>query len=192
MYDLYRYCRITGVHVKLTLSPDGTSVGPSAEIAMAKVPFSEAASVVPAQLQTLRGSKYKLVSTALGALPRSIEGSFGSFDELGNPCYDRTFWQTEAEATSVALDNDEPVIAVAARTVLGASSIVGINLEVTYHMEFFDLHIPDDLTGLGAARTLDPRIGVPHRSATLASTREEQMEESFTKIEPTSRAVRRR
>ena len=69
---------------------------------------------------------------------------------------------------------------------------MAINLEIIYHMEFFELHIPDDLTALGANRLSDPRIGVPHRVALPASTREEQMEESFTKVEPTSRAVKRR
>lgn len=145
-YNLYRYCRITGVHILLTLSPDVTGEYSAVEMAMARVPYDEATSVTPATLHTVRGSKYALASSGVGAPQTRIQGSWASFDELGNPVYDKTFWQTRAEAASTSLDNDEPVIAVAARSVNGQSATVSINLEVTYHMEYFDLEIDDEVS----------------------------------------------
>lgn len=142
-YNLYRYCRITGVHVALTLCPDVTGEYSAVEMAMARIPFNEATSVTPATLHIVRGSKYALASSGVGAPQTKIQGSWASFDELGNPVFDKTFWQTEAEAGSTTLDPDEPVVAIAVRSVNQQAATVSLNLEITYHMEFFDLHIDD-------------------------------------------------
>lgn len=128
----------------LTLSPDVTGEYSAVEIAMARVPFNEAATITPATLHIVREAKYALASSGVGAPQTKIQGSWASFDELGNPVYDKTFWQTETEAGSTTLDNDEPVIAIAARSVNTQAATVSLNLEITYHMEFFDLHIDDD------------------------------------------------
>lgn len=164
MYNLYRYCRITGVHVALTISPDVLAESAAVEIAMAKVPFDEGASVTPAILHTVRGSKYALCSTSGGAPQTKIQGSWASFDELGNPVYDRTFWQTRTEAGSTTLDPDEPVIAVAARSILAQTAVVSLNLEVTYHMEFFDLEIEDTASLANNPTQLEP-TGLKRRQA---------------------------
>lgn len=111
-------------------------------MAMARVPFNEGASPTPAYLQTIRGGVYAL-TPSIGAPAKTIQKSFASFDELGNPVYDRTLWETETTSTSGAIDADEPVIAVAVRSVNGQAAIVAINLRVTYHMEWFDLHSDD-------------------------------------------------
>lgn len=181
MYDLYRYCRITGIQVKLTLSPDETTTGAAVEMAMARVPFDEGASITPAQLHEIRGSRYRLVSGALGAIAQSIEGTYASFDELGNPVYDKSFWQTQAEAVSTTLDPDEPVVAVAVRSVVGGSAIVAINLEITYHMEFFDLHISDDLVSNKGFE--NPEQKSRRRPIQVRETRECPGDDSFTRAE---------
>jgi len=143
MFNIYRYCRITGVDVRLTVCPDQT--GPSAiEMAMARLPATEAVNPTPGFLQTVRGSVYCLTPSA-GAPAKTISQSYASFDELGNPVYDRSLWQTEATAASTTLNPDEPVVAVAVRSINGQAAVVAINLQVTYHMEWFDLH-GDDAT----------------------------------------------
>ena len=141
MFNIYRYCRITGVDVRLTVCPDQT--GPSAiEMAMARLPASEAVNPTPGFLQTVRGSVYCLTPSA-GAPAKTITQSYASFDELGNPVYDRSLWQNETKAASTTLDGDEPVVAVAVRSINGQAAVVAINLQVTYHMEWFDLEADD-------------------------------------------------
>lgn len=182
MYNLYRYCRITGVHVKLTLAPDVTGEYSSVEMAMAKVPFNEGASITPAALHIVRGSKYALTGSSVGTRPQIIQGSWASFDELGNPVYDRSFWQTEVEAASTTLDADEPVIAVAVRSVNAQAATVSLNLEVTYHMEFFDLHF-DDVAAVKYTSKVDPaaKRGPPlNGKAKPYAPREVQRDDSFT------------
>ncbi len=127
----------------LTLCPDVTGEYSAVEMAMARIPYNEAASITPAALHIVRGSRYALAAS-FGAPQTKIQGSWASFDELGNPVFDKSFWQTAAEAVSTALDADEPVVAIAVRSVNQQAATVSLNLEITYHMEFFDLHIDDN------------------------------------------------
>ena len=89
-WELYRYCRICAVDVNLHVVGEQTSASTnySIEAAIGKVPFDEAASITPQELRTVSGGKYGLMSQA-GLNRILINGSFGSFDELGNPVYDR-------------------------------------------------------------------------------------------------------
>lgn len=172
MYNLYRYCRITGVDVRLTVCPD--QAGPSAvEMAMARLPASEAVTPSPGFLQNIRGSVYTLTPST-GAPAKTISKSFASFDELGNPVYDRALWQTETGAASTTLDGDEPVVAVAVRSINGQACIVAINLQVTYHMEWFDLH-SDDST-ISSKERDGPQEGV----RPIPRSREHQRDDGFS------------
>lgn len=193
MYNLYRYCRITSVHVKLTLAPDVTGEYSAVEMAMARVPFDEGASPTPAFLHIVRGSKYALTGSAPGTRPQVIQGWWGSFDELGNPVYDKSFWQTEGEASSITLDPDEPVIAVAVRSVNSQPATVSLNLEVTYHMEFFDLHYDDvavlDFVG---AQNCAQKPTVQKRFGKATPGREKQNDDSFAEAEMSEKQPPRR
>lgn len=143
-FKLYRFCRISAVEVKLLAVGEMTSASTNYayEAGMGRLPFDEALSITPQELRTTRGGKYALAAQA-GSNRLSLSGLYGSFDELGNPVYDRTYWQTVAEATNTtAFDADRPVVAVAVRSTLGNNVAVSINLTVTYHMQFFDLELP--------------------------------------------------
>jgi len=139
-YSLYRYSRISGVDVTLTVvgEADEANQNFSYQAAMARIPFDQVG-LSPEELRLVRGSKYSLVPTA-GMNKTVLRGHFGSFDELGNPVYDRTFWQTLAEATTTTpADTNRPVVGIAVRTVNGNRGFVSINISVIYHMQFFDL-----------------------------------------------------
>lgn len=143
-YELYRYCRISCVDLKLIAVGEMTSASTNYafEAGMARLPFDEAATTTPQELRTVRGGKYALAAQS-GSNRLSLSGTYGSFDELGNPVYDRTYWQTYNEAVNTtAVDVNRPVVAVALKSVLGNSVNVSINLSVTYHMQFFDLEVP--------------------------------------------------
>lgn len=139
-YQLYRFSRITGVDVTLTVvgESDEANQNFAYEAAMAKIPFNQIG-LTPSALKLVRGSRYSLNPTA-GMNKTVLKESFGSFDELGNPVLDRQFWQNFTEATAVTpADPDRPVVGIAVRVVNGNRGIVSVNVSATYHMQFFEL-----------------------------------------------------
>jgi len=139
-YQLYRYSRITGVDVTLTVvgESDEANQNFAYEAAMAKIPYNQIG-LSPSALKLVRGSRYSLNPTA-GMNKTILKESFGSFDELGNPVLDRQFWQNITEATAVTPpDLDRPVVGIAVRVVNGNRGIVSVNVSATYHMQFFEL-----------------------------------------------------
>jgi len=139
-YSLYRYSRICGVEVTLTAvgEADEANQNFSFQAAMAKVPYDQIG-LSPEALRLVRGSRYTLVPTS-GMNKCVLRGHYGSFDELGNPVYDRTYWQSLADSgITTPVDTSRPVVAVAVRSVNGNRGIVSINVSVVYHIQFFDL-----------------------------------------------------
>lgn len=139
-YQLWRYCRISAMDVAFTVvgESDEANQNFSFEAAMAKIPFDQVG-LTPSELQLVRGSKYTLVPTS-GYNKTVLRGHFGSFDELGNPVYDRTYWQTLADANvATPVDTSRPVIAFAARSINGNRCLATVHIAVTYHMQFFEL-----------------------------------------------------
>jgi len=140
MYSLYKYSRIVGVTVRLTVvgESDESNQNFAYEAAMAKVPFNQIG-LSPTALKLVRGSRYSLSPTS-GMNKTILTEHFGSFDELGNPVYDRSHWQSLADATTATpTDTDRPVVGIAVRVVNGNRGIVSINVSATYHMQFFEL-----------------------------------------------------
>lgn len=140
MYNLYRYSRIVGVDVCLTVvgESDEANQNFAYEAAMARIP-NDQVGLTPAELRLVRGSKYQLTPTS-GYNKVILNGHYGSFDELGNPVFDRQFWQTVAEANNpTPVEPDRPVVGIAVRTVNGNRCIVSLNVSVVYHMQFFEL-----------------------------------------------------
>jgi len=147
MFELYRYCRICAVDVRLQVAPEysGTGRYNSFECALSPIPSAEAlAPPTMAALRVVRGSKYAL-SSALGQNRVDLRGHWGSFDQLGNPTYSKDTWQTASQAASTTIDGDHPVIFATVRTVSADTQPVCISLTVTYHMQWFDLEIPDGI-----------------------------------------------
>jgi len=139
-YQLYRYSRICGVDVTLSVAGESDEANQnfSYEVAMAKVPFDQIG-LPPQALRLVRGSRYNLVATS-GMNRLTQKGSFGSFDELGNPVYSRDYWQTLTDATMpTPADTNRPVVALAVSSVNGNRGLVALNVSVTYHLQFFEL-----------------------------------------------------
>lgn len=140
MYSLFRYSRIVGLDVTLTVvgESDEANQNFAYEAAMARIPFDQVG-ISPTELKRVRGSKYQLSPTA-GMNKVTLNGHWGSVDELGNPVLDRQFWQTLAEANNATpSEPDRPVVGIAVRTVNGNRGIVSINVSVNFHVQFFEL-----------------------------------------------------
>lgn len=143
-YELYRYSRICAVDVHLIAVGEMTSASTNyaIEAGMARLPYDEALGTTPQECRTVRAGRYAMAAQA-GANRLSLTAHYGSFDELGNPVYDRTYWQTQTEAFNpTPIDPNRPVIAVVVGSTLTNPVTASVNLSVTYHMQFFDLEIP--------------------------------------------------
>jgi len=162
-YSLYRYSRICGVDVHLSVAgeSDEANMNYSYEVAMAKTPFDQLG-LTPQELRLVRGSKYGLSATA-GMNRIKLNGSWGSFDELGNPVFSRDYWQTLADsAVTTPVDTNRPVVNCSVRSVNGNRGVVAINLSVTYHLQFFELQwnrIPQLQKFTGKSDTTLPEVG---------------------------------
>jgi len=143
MFALYRYCRIVGVDIHLQVAGEDTdnitSTHTAYEAAIARIPYDQSLSPTPQQLRLVRGSQYKLASTA-GMNRINLRHHYGSFDELGNPVYSRDYWQNETEAANIVPpDPSRGVIAISVGSTVSQAAVVSINLTVTYHMQWFEL-----------------------------------------------------
>lgn len=199
-YELYRYSRICSVDVKLIVVGEMTSASTNyaIEAGMARLPYDEAISTTPQELRTVRAGRYALAAQA-GSNRLQLHGSYGSFDELGNPVYDRTYWQTLSEAISVTpIDVNRPVIAVAVASTLSNPVTASLNLSVTYHMQFFDLEVPP-LPGLKTPETAPkPLVFVAHGAGARTITgppdapREIRLSDSFEELDSAPGLYRRK
>ena len=139
-YRLYRYSRICGVDIALSVvgESDEANQNFAYSAAFARIPYDQVG-LTPEEIKLIRGSKYALVPTA-GMNKCVLRGSYGSFDELGNPVYDRTYWQSMADANvTTPADTSRPVVGISVRSVNGNRGIVSINVSATYHLQFFEL-----------------------------------------------------
>lgn len=176
MYNLYRYCRIAGVDVRLSVvgEADEANQNFSFEAAMAKIPFDQVG-ITPVELKLVRGSKYMLVPTS-GMNRCILSGHYGSFDELGNPALDRQFWQDQTEANNATpSDTSRPVICTAVRVINGNRAFAAVNVSVTYHMQWFELEykrIPNSLTA--PTKTAKEQVSNNTRQAVREKSRAQQ------------------
>lgn len=139
-YQLYRYSRICGADITLSVvgESDEANQNFAYSAAFARMPYDQVG-LSPEEIKLIRGSKYALVPTA-GMNRCVLKGSYGSFDELGNPVYDRTYWQSRADANvTTPTDLSRPVVGIAVRSVNGNRGIVSVNVSATYHLQFFEL-----------------------------------------------------
>lgn len=181
MYGLYRYCRISGVDVVLSVvgESDEANQNFSFEAALAKIPFDQLG-LAPQELKLVRGSKYSL-NPVSGMNRCKLTGHYGSFDELGNPALDRQFWQdlTEANVATPA-DTSRPVVAAAVRVVNSNRAFVTVNISATYHMQWFELEynrVPNNVeTGRTNALNKAQPVRAPSRTQTVLSDFDELSE----------------
>lgn len=172
-YRLYRYSRISAVDVTLTVvgEADEANLNFSFEAAMARIPFDQVG-LSPSELKLVRGSKFSLVPTA-GMNKTVLKGHFGSFDELGNPVFDRTYWQTLAEASNTTpVDGNRPVVGMAVRTINGNRGQVSINISAVYHMQFFELEY-NRIPSLNTRQVTDKPVNYCPQSRASSRTQRE-------------------
>ncbi len=70
----------------------------------------------------------------------TIRKGFDPAHWIGNPYQTKDYWITATQAaTTVPLDNNEPVIVVLPASAIGGTLSYHLNVRTKYHIQFFDL-----------------------------------------------------
>jgi len=143
LYEIYRYARITAVHIQMEVTNTGSV--PLA-IATATLPFASISLTgSPLALMERPRSVFKSCAGSGGVSKAVIRKLFHSFDELGNPTYDHKYWVDVTQAASATpQDTNEPAIACAVGALDETSTWAAIvTYRITYHIQWFELNYAD-------------------------------------------------
>jgi len=139
MFTLYQYCRITAVRIRAEWINEGTG---STRLAMCTGPFNDLVNVSTAEIVEKPRSLVKLAGPVSGMNRALVQKTWHTQQELGNPVYTNTYWNTLSSSTSTApLDLNEPCVFIGVGSIVGPPTAFTGNLSIraTYHMQWFDL-----------------------------------------------------
>jgi len=135
LYGIYKYCRVLGVELEITLSSTGTE---SARIAVGRLPYSDTSGITFGQFSEMPDAVATIVSAKGGVDRWSFRKFYVAKDANGNVLTDHSYWVNSAQAISATpLHNDDYVLMVMTDGV--ANSSVTAIIKLHYHVEWFDL-----------------------------------------------------
>jgi hypothetical protein len=140
LFSIYRYCRITAVHVQMEVVNTSSTV--PLRMVAATVPWNDSTTIDT--LSQRPGAIVKIVGLSTGSSKAVIRKTWHTQVEQGNPVYDKTYWfDSTQSASTTPQDTQEMSIRCAIQAVDGASSFnVESVFRVIYHVQFFDLETP--------------------------------------------------
>ncbi len=161
-YFLYRYARISAVHVKMEIVNTGTV---PVTAAMCTLPWLDTPAGSGTPLGPVEAAEYpRAVTTQIGTNTGMSKGTiaktFASFDQLGEPVYESRYWVDDTQAlVTTPLDTREPVIyCVVDATDPTLEWSAQIVYTVTFHVQWFDLKrdTSDELLTLAESMEIVP------------------------------------
>lgn len=144
LFDIYRLCRVTAVTVKAEVINLSSTV--PLIIAVGTIPWSASSSTFDPYLLAERSRAVsRTVATSTGMSRSIINKTFYSFDELGNPVYDKSHWFDSVQASnSTPQDQEAPCVMVSVGAADATSTWAGLaTYTVTYHVQYFELQWAD-------------------------------------------------
>lgn len=148
LFNMYRLCRVTAVHIKAEVINLSSSV--PLILSVGTIPWSAATSTFDPYLIAERPrSVSKTVATSTGMSRSVINKTYYSFDELGNPVYDKDHCFDSVQAgVSTPQDQEAPCVIVSVGAADASSTWAGLaTYTVTYHVQYFELQWADFSTG---------------------------------------------
>lgn len=151
LYDLYRFARITAVHVKMEIVNTGTTplTATMCVLPWDVTPAGGGASLDPNAASEYPRSVTKTVGTSSGMSKATLSRTWHSFDQLGQPVYDKTYWVDYTQSgLTTPQDTREPVIYCVVDSTDPTLNWSGqVSYTVTFNCQWFDLQrdVPDEL-----------------------------------------------
>lgn len=143
LFNLYRYCRITAVHIRAELVNTGSE---PVILAVGTLPWAAATSSFDPYLIAERPrATSRLAGLSTGMSRVSISKTYGSFDELGNPVYDKTHYFDSAQSIlTTPQDQEAPAIVVSVDSADPTKTWSALaTYHITYHTQWFELQWAD-------------------------------------------------
>jgi len=187
LFNMYRLCRVTAVTIKAEVINLSSTV--PLIISVGTVPWSSSTSTFDPYLIAERPrAMSKTVATSTGMSRSIITKTYYSFDELGNPAYDKSHYFDSVQAgVSTPQDQEAPCVIVSVGAADAVSTWAGLaTYTVTYHVQYFELQWADFSTGLARSKMIKYKECMDERPKQLDS-RSESSFENEKWIEPTPR-----
>jgi len=141
LYEIYKYAMITAVTVRVEVLNLGTT---PTITAMAAVPFDEAttSNIGNADLLARYPRSVSKTTAPLSGIGKSVlTRTYHSYEELGQPVYDRSHWQTATDAVSATpINTSDPIVFVMTNESNGGTWSGHVRYTVDYHIKFFEHH----------------------------------------------------
>jgi hypothetical protein len=141
LYEIYKYAMITAVTVRVEVLNLGTT---PVVTAMAAVPFDEAttSNISSADLLARYPRSVSKTCNGINGMSKAVlSKTFFSYEELGQPVFDRSHWQTATDAVSATpLNTSDPVVFVMTNETNAGTWSGHIRYTVDYHIKWFEHH----------------------------------------------------
>ncbi len=143
LFNIYRYCRITAVHIRAECVNTGSE---PVIIAIGTIPWAAATSTFDPYLIAERPrSISRLAGLSTGMSRVTLNKTYMSFDELGNPVYDKThFFDSVQSISTTPQDQEAPAVIVSVDSADPTKTWSALTTyHVTYHTQWFELQWAD-------------------------------------------------
>lgn len=140
LYDLYKWCKVLSVEVKFAII-NTTSSNP-VQFVVGVMPFSSTGSMTIDRAAEISGSTVRLVSSQGGIDKTEIIKTYNTQTVVGSLVAEK-YWVNKAQASSTSpIEPDEPIIFLMAQPLISVNWSSQVVVDMTYHVEFFDLNAP--------------------------------------------------
>lgn len=189
LFNMYRLCRVTAVSIKAEVINLSSTV--PLILSVGTVPWSSSTSTFDPYLIAERPrSVSKTVATSTGMSRSIINKTYYSFDELGNPVYDKLHYFDSAQAlVSTPQDTEAPCVIVSVGAADSTSTWAGLaTYTITYHVQYFELQWADFSLGQPRSRIVKYREDMDERHHVDDDHSDSEFERRSARwVEPTSR-----
>ena len=136
LYGIYKYARVLGVELEVTLS---NNTNDACRYAFGRVPFADVSGITYSQFSEMPDTFSSILSAKGGMDSRRFTKYFVARSANGGALTDHTYWVNSAQAISaVPLHNDDYIILLMSD---GTTVNAGFNavIKVHYHIEWFSM-----------------------------------------------------
>lgn len=139
MYDFYKWCKILSTEVRFNIA--NTSTNPVQFVA-AVLPNNSTLGMTIDRAAEIAGSTVRLLSAQGGLDKVEITKSYNTQAMVGSKVAEK-YWINKAQASSsTPLETEEPVMFLMAQPLISVNWTTQVVVDITYHVEFFDLNAP--------------------------------------------------
>jgi hypothetical protein len=139
LYDMYKWCKILSVEARYNIA--NTSTNPVQFVA-AVIPNNSTLGLTIDRAAEVAGSTVRLLSAQGGLDKVEIVKQYNTQTMVGSKTAEK-YWVNAAQAaSSTPIETEEPIMFLMAQPLISVNWTTQVVVDITYHVEFFDLNAP--------------------------------------------------